>query len=236
VAEYEEILGYHLERAFRYREALGPVDEAGRALAARAADRLGHAGRRALARGDAPAAVKLLERALSLLTDDDPAWPDLSLRLGIAAAEIGELARADSLLVRRIERERRGEAYLSYRDGAGAQRLYDLKGKGSRVTIGRRAENDVALTWDSEVSRQHALLERRGEGWAMVDEGRSRNGSFRNGDPVRGREQLRDGDVLRFGDTIVLYRAPTRPPDVAPEPDETGVTVIGRPRPPNLEP
>ena len=32
-AEYEEILGYHLEQAYRYRAELGPVDEQGLALA-----------------------------------------------------------------------------------------------------------------------------------------------------------------------------------------------------------
>ena len=35
--EYEEILGYHLERAYRYLTELGPIDERGRELAARSA-------------------------------------------------------------------------------------------------------------------------------------------------------------------------------------------------------
>ena len=75
--EYEEILGYHLERAHRYLAELGPADERGRALAARAATRLGSSGRRSLARGDIPPAVSLLERAVSLLPEgrSRPAGP-----------------------------------------------------------------------------------------------------------------------------------------------------------------
>ena len=35
--EFEEILGFHLEQAFRYRTELGPLDDEGRDLGARAA-------------------------------------------------------------------------------------------------------------------------------------------------------------------------------------------------------
>ena len=52
VGEYQEILGYHFEQAYRYRAELGPVDDDARALAARAARHLGAAGRRANDRGD----------------------------------------------------------------------------------------------------------------------------------------------------------------------------------------
>ena len=50
--EWDEILGYHLEQAYRYRAELGPVDDHGAALAVRAAERLGAAGRRAFERRD----------------------------------------------------------------------------------------------------------------------------------------------------------------------------------------
>lgn len=70
--EFEEILGYHLEQAFRYRSDLGLVDGDTHALGGEAGRRLGAAGRRALARGDARTAVKLLSRAASLLPVDDP--------------------------------------------------------------------------------------------------------------------------------------------------------------------
>ncbi len=108
VAEYEEILAYHLEEAIRYRSELGPPDERTGALAERAADRLASAGRRALARGDMTAAANLLGRAVGLLPNDSEfrAWllPDLAdarmehgdLASGLAALD--EAARAAEAL------------------------------------------------------------------------------------------------------------------------------------------
>ena len=81
VVEFEEILGYHLERAYRYREELGPVDEH-RGLAERASHRLGTAGTRAADRGDAAASVKLIRRALALMRGDDPSRAELEFTLG----------------------------------------------------------------------------------------------------------------------------------------------------------
>ena len=59
-AELDELLGHHLEQAYAYRVALGPAGPAEEELAARAAERLAVAGRRALARNDADVAAKLL--------------------------------------------------------------------------------------------------------------------------------------------------------------------------------
>ncbi len=70
LVEHDEIVGYHLEQAHRYRSELGPLDDAARALAAAAAERLGAAGRRALERGDVGAARNLLERTVALLPLD----------------------------------------------------------------------------------------------------------------------------------------------------------------------
>ena len=69
--ERDEILGYHLEQAHRYRRELDP--EAGElpGLAGRAAQHLAAAGRAALDRGDASAARALLERATAVLPQDD---------------------------------------------------------------------------------------------------------------------------------------------------------------------
>jgi predicted ATPase len=225
--EYEEILGYHLERAHRYLAELGPLDERGRELATRAAARLGSSGGRALARGDIGPAVNLLERAVSLLAEDDPLRRDLTVKLGIALAESGQLSRADALLHDRIEAERRGSAYVVFQDPTGKQQVVTLEDDQEKVAIGRRVENDIALAWDQEVSREHAQLLRGAEGWTLVDED-SRNGSYLNGQRVSGRHPLRDGDVLRFGDTVVLFRAPVadkRRKEVSLAPDQ--VTYMG---------
>jgi class 3 adenylate cyclase/tetratricopeptide (TPR) repeat protein len=79
--EQEEILGYHLERAYRYREELGALTDEHRAIARRAAQRLSAAGTRAFARSDHPAAANLFSRASSLLPPDDPARIELILDL-----------------------------------------------------------------------------------------------------------------------------------------------------------
>jgi len=106
----------------------------------------------------------------------------------------------------RIEAERRGTPFLLYRAEAGEQVILELSGA---VTIGRRPDNDVALPWDAEVSRVHAQLERVGSDWALIDDGLSRNGSYVNGERVAGRRRLSDGDRLCFGETPMLFRAPT---------------------------
>jgi predicted ATPase/class 3 adenylate cyclase len=104
LAEYEEILGYHLEQSVRYRAELGPVDDHGRQLGAEASRHLSSAGRRALARGDMPAAANLLQRAAALLGENDPARALLLLDAGEAAGDIGEFERAESLLTQAADR------------------------------------------------------------------------------------------------------------------------------------
>ena len=98
LTEYEEIVGYHLEQAFGYRGQLGEHDEQTTTLGRRAAERLGGAAGRALARGDMPAAANLLERATAVLPPGEPARRDLQLQLGTALCQLGELARAEALL------------------------------------------------------------------------------------------------------------------------------------------
>jgi class 3 adenylate cyclase/tetratricopeptide (TPR) repeat protein len=101
--ELEEIIGYHYEQAFRYREQLGPLADRGRELAARAATILGGAGRRAYARDDMPAAINLLDRAVALVSGHEPAQLELRRELSNALWSVGELARAEALLDGLIE-------------------------------------------------------------------------------------------------------------------------------------
>jgi hypothetical protein len=108
----------------------------------------------------------------------------------------------------RIEAEREGTPFLVLRDGGGGQRLFVLGPDMRRVAIGRSAGNDVALEWDTEVSRLHAELECLGGEWTAADDGLSRNGSFLNGQRMSGRQRLRDGDVLRVGRTQIAFRVP----------------------------
>ena len=60
VAEYEEILGYHLERAYTYRRELGPIDGRSENLGDSGGPLSRILGYRALERGDITAGTKLL--------------------------------------------------------------------------------------------------------------------------------------------------------------------------------
>jgi len=71
LVEQDEIVGYHLERAYRNRAELDSADPRLDDLARRAAARLSVAGRGAEVRGDAAAMCGLLLRAASLLPEGD---------------------------------------------------------------------------------------------------------------------------------------------------------------------
>jgi FHA domain len=109
-------------------------------------------------------------------------------------------------LKERIAAERTGAPLLIYRDGGGRQHICELSGEASSVTIGRRADNDIALEWDLEVSRLHAAVERIGADWTITDDGLSSNGSFVNGDRLVGRHRLEDGDTILVGKTPIIFR------------------------------
>lgn len=111
-------------------------------------------------------------------------------------------------LQERIAADRAGSPYLLLRDGDGNQRIVVLDTR-ERLTVGRAPGCELALTWDSKVSSTHAQLERLGErDWMLIDDGLSRNGSFVNGERLRQRRRLADRDLLRFGNTAIVYRAP----------------------------
>jgi pSer/pThr/pTyr-binding forkhead associated (FHA) protein len=106
-----------------------------------------------------------------------------------------------------LEAERAGEPFLLYREPERGQAIVPLAT--GHLTVGRGEGCDVCLAWDADVSRVHAELGRMGGVWTVSDDGLSRNGTFVNGERVSGRRRLRDGDSLRFGDTVVRFRDPT---------------------------
>ena len=122
--EFEEILGYHLEQAVRYRSELGPLDEQGRSIARRAANKLSSAGRRAFGRGDTPAACNLLRRAVALLPTDDPERVELIGDLADALMEEGHFDEARDVIAEGAAiAERLGDRRLAARVRLAARRL-----------------------------------------------------------------------------------------------------------------
>lgn len=66
-----------------------------------------------------------------------------------------------------------------------------------RATIGRGVESDLVVP-DPVLSRVHAEVQKRADGYYVVDRG-SRNGTFVNEVPVLKERRLEDGDVVRAG-------------------------------------
>jgi pSer/pThr/pTyr-binding forkhead associated (FHA) protein len=112
-----------------------------------------------------------------------------------------------------IEAEREGRPFLVFRDGQDEQVILPIAAN-AELWVGRSPSADVRLEWDEEVSALHAQIEVVRDECTLVDDGLSRNGSFVNEERAHGRRHLRDGDSLRFGRTVVVYR---RPGEEAPE-------------------
>ena len=130
-AEYDDVLGYHLEQAAQYRAELG---EPSPVLAARAAGHLGSAGRRALARSDIPAAVGLLSRAAALAAGEDAVRSAQLVDLAEARRDAGDLTGADLALEEALAlAERAGSAVAAEAARIGHLRIAFQTDSGLRV-------------------------------------------------------------------------------------------------------
>jgi class 3 adenylate cyclase/tetratricopeptide (TPR) repeat protein len=105
----DALVGYHLEQAVRLRRDLSLDNEVTSGLAARAGQLLGEAGRQAFHRNDVPAAINLLERAVSLLAGQDESLAELLTELGTSLGTAGRLTDADEVLERALAIARRTE-------------------------------------------------------------------------------------------------------------------------------
>jgi len=99
LVERDEILGYHLEQARRYRVELDADDPALPVLSARAAEHLAAAGSGALDRGDFNAGRGLLRRATAVLPPGDERRLALAPGLSAALRESGDHSESIAVLV-----------------------------------------------------------------------------------------------------------------------------------------
>jgi hypothetical protein len=76
--------------------------------------------------------------------------------------------------------------------------------EGERMTIGRRPDSDIFLD-DVTVSRDHALLIKRGDDWYLDDCG-SLNGTYINRTRIES-QRLADGDELQIGKYKLTFRS-----------------------------
>jgi tetratricopeptide (TPR) repeat protein len=146
--EFEEILGYHLEQAVRYRSELGPLDARGRELGVRAATKLASAGRRAFGRGDLPAAANLLRRATALLDPDSTSRIELLVDLAYVLLEDGQFAESlEAITDAASAAERIGDERLA-RQAAVARSNHALFGSEATAnTVGTLEDALEAIDW-----------------------------------------------------------------------------------------
>lgn len=109
-------------------------------------------------------------------------------------------------------------AVLEIIEGPGAGTTFHIDGP---VELGREQSVDVVLD-DEEVSRRHARLSPDAGGVLVEDLG-SRNGTYVNGQPVHGPRQLRAGDELRTGVTVLALQGDRQASGVLPVPQITKV-------------
>ncbi len=75
-----------------------------------------------------------------------------------------------------------------------------------QITIGRDTDNDIILR-DKKISKHHATIFRQDlEHW--IEDLNSKNGVFINGSPIRGKERLMDGTLIKLGYTIFRFENP----------------------------
>ena len=185
----DEVVGHHLEQAYRNRSDLGRDDAETRALGGDAARVLETAGCVAIRNSDLSGALSLLERAAALVEPSAPSGPALLTRLGYVRNKVGDFAGAVEALDRavgqaaaagdrsselraRIERQF-ARSFASPRQAAAdnvrlaqevlpeLERLGDELGQAKAWWL--RSEGDVfACRWrEREVALEHALAHAR---------------------------------------------------------------------------
>jgi pSer/pThr/pTyr-binding forkhead associated (FHA) protein len=83
---------------------------------------------------------------------------------------------------------------------------------GDKLTIGRLGDNDVALD-DTSVSSRHAEIVAQ-DGAVVLCDLESTNGTFLNGEQIRGEHPLHEGDEIYFGGVRAVFMQPAGPPVV----------------------
>ncbi|MGH2556543.1 MAG: hypothetical protein ACRDHO_12600, partial [Actinomycetota bacterium] len=205
LTEFEEVVGYHLEQAHRYRTELGLDGEAVPQRGARAAKHLASAGDRALKRVDIQAAITLLSRATALMNEGDPRRVELLVDLVEALSESGQMDRAADVV---------GQA-TAEAEALGDERL------GARVLMGRwyvranqgpgeyeQAERDGLAAID--VFQKHGDDLGQARAWALV--GAARWWVGRAGDSEDALERARQharaaGDPRREAESLLTLSA-----------------------------
>jgi pSer/pThr/pTyr-binding forkhead associated (FHA) protein len=124
---------------------------------------------------------------------------------GPAAEPLGAIAEAAAELV--VSAGRAPGRRLTLRD---------------ELVIGRGVSGEGRLSDDADLSRRHARIARDARGRVTIEDLGSANGTFVNGQRVRGRQALNVGDSVQVGSTTLqlteVGRAPAPPAPAIPAP------------------
>ena len=211
----DEIVGYHLEQAYRWRAELGRVDDDTRAAAVRGrppARPGGPAGDRSHAASATAAA--LLERACRLLEVEPAERLELLPELGWALRDTGELEAADAVLGEAVEEaKRRGDEPAELRAEIQRARVGFMRSAGDPEYlrgVARRAvgvfeaagsDADLADAWQLVGTAELAAGDRGAQLEALL---RAREHAVASGDTRREIEAWNEvGGAMLFGRTPV---------------------------------
>ena len=114
-----------------------------------------------------------------------------------------------------------GSYRLTVRQGPVPGKVFDLVK--DVMTIGRDMNNDLVVN-DAEVSRNHGRLTSQSGGY-LIEDLASTNGTFVNGQRLIGPKLLNPGDVVGFGETIVMEYSYVA---------DAGATVVASAPPPRM--
>jgi uncharacterized protein YraI len=118
-----------------------------------------------------------------------------------------------------------GQLHLVVHAGPLAGKGYPITG--DLLTFGRDPDNDITLD-DTEVSRNHARLLRRGQ-QVIIEDLNSTNGTLVNGKPIVGQHPLQPADIITIGASVFGVRGFSAPRTV-------GMTQVSQEKPAYVPP
>ena len=155
------------------------------------------------------AAVRLPPQTPRALSDGDfirigRVWLEVSFSAAMPSSSADVKSVAFEVLRHALEEEGESTAARLTKDGTTALTLIDTS---KEHVIGRAQDSALMLT-DELVSRQHAVVARDGERWAVRDLGSKRGTTLGDAVVDRAGKTLSDGDELVVGATKLVFRDP----------------------------
>jgi pSer/pThr/pTyr-binding forkhead associated (FHA) protein len=148
---------------------------------------------------------KITEVAHRLNDGDEIALERFPLLFEILKIEEMTDTKTSEIMVEEPDGENLSGARLKIVDGPDSGKTFLISGP--TITIGREscgAKWEICMH-DFQVSRPHAKIESRDEGYFLADLG-SANGTLLNNQMVLGVERLSDGDAISIGESVLVFR------------------------------